>query len=91
MMACTTPERSVESAINQIFLAHDIDRDGCLSRAEWAAMAAIARDALASDRPDNLNQTEQSYLEAFSELDRNGDECLTEEEYRVSAQATRRP
>ncbi len=85
LTGCATSETGVENAINQIFSANDADHDGCLSRLEWARMAAMARESQASEGADNLNQVEQSYLDSFSELDGNRDQCLTEEEYRASA------
>lgn len=81
----STPERGAETTNDRIFAAHDRDRNGCLSQAEWTQMTNMALNALKADAPDNLEQVAGWHREEFTRRDANNDQCVSREEFLADA------
>src|SRR6185295_10093950 len=84
LISCASKSSNVmnaEYSIGRIFSANDADRNGCLSAAEWREMSDIAARRLQQENVQNLDQLTMAYLRAFTDIDYDGDGCITREEY----------
>jgi hypothetical protein len=69
-----------QTSLAQVFEANDINKDGCLSATEWETMANGATEAI-SNEASNADQFRRWTLGVFTDMDTNGNSCITIPEY----------
>ena len=84
IMSCSTeqfpPESQEDVSIIKTFEPNDLNKDGCLSVSEWERVANASTETIVNEA-SNVEQFRGWILEAFADIDANGNKCITLPEY----------